>query len=97
GAEIDRRRADADAEALSLSQGRRMRGGQQRLRWYATIVEAVAAHLVGLDQNRLGAQLGRAGGHAEARGSGAGDADVRGQGRHVVAVVRYFRMATKRL
>jgi len=80
--EVDQRFVGLDAEAtgMPLRLGG-LGGGQQRLRRHAAVVQAVAAHLAGLDQHGFGAQLGRPGGDAEARGAGTDHADVRGQSR----------------
>ncbi len=81
-AEVDRGLVGLHAEAAGMPL--RLGGvasGQQGFRGHAAVVQAVAAHLVGLDQHGLGAQLGGAGGHAEAGRAGADDADVGGQSR----------------
>ncbi len=55
---------------------RRVRGRQQCFGWHAAGVEAVAPHLVLLDQRHLGAHLRGAGGDAESPGAGADDGDI---------------------
>jgi hypothetical protein len=54
-------------------------GGKQRLRWNATRVEAIAAHLAGFDQHGSRAQLGGHGRNRQSGRSGADDADIRGK------------------
>src|SRR6185437_8279156 len=57
-------------------------GGQQGLRRNATIIEAIAAHLAGFNEDSRGAKLRRPGRHRQARGAAADHADVRFQQPH---------------
>ena len=76
--EVDLRLVAVDAEAAGMAHGVRGTGRrEQRLGGHAAVVQAVAAHLAGLDQHRAGAHLAGAGGHRQAGGAAADDADVR--------------------
>ena len=57
----------------------RLAGGDQRLGRDAAIVEAVAAHLVLLDQHDGDAELRRSGRHGQAARAGADDAQIGAQ------------------
>ena len=71
------RLADAETCRPAVRLGR-VPGRQQGLGRHAPVVEAIAAHLGFFDQRHAGPHLRRAGGHAQAPGAGADDADVDG-------------------
>ena len=61
------------------------RRGDQRLGGHAAVVEAIAAHLVLLDQHHGDAELGRGRGHREAARAAADDAQIRLAARAAIA------------
>ena len=86
GAVVDLRlvRGDAERAGGAVPLGR-PGGGDQRLGGHAAVVQAVAAHLVGLDQHHPGAQLRRPGGDRQPARPGADDAEI---GRDAFSHVR---------
>jgi hypothetical protein len=75
--EVDLRLVTINAEAAGRAYGLRgFAGGNQRFGRYATIVQAVAAHLALLDKDHPGAHLHGAGGHCEATRTCADDAQI---------------------
>ena len=66
---------DPQAAGLAYPLGR-VGGGQQGFRGHAAVVQAIAAHLVLLDQHGGHAEPGGHRRHREAAGTGADDADV---------------------
>ena len=75
--EIDCGLDGGDTEAVCPAHGiGGVGGGDHRYRWHAAIIEAVAAHLAGLDQHRGGAELGGASGDGQAARPAANDTDI---------------------
>ena len=81
---VHRARVDLGVDAGDAERRRRAHGvralarGEQRLGGNAAVVEAVAAHLVALDQHDLAPERGRGRRHRQAAGARADDADVGG-------------------
>ena len=74
---VDFRFAGGDAERRATPNGMRVaRRRDQRFRRYAAVVEAVAAHLVALDQHDLAAELCGTGCYRETARARADDAKV---------------------
>src|SRR5690606_7504363 len=74
---IDIRRDRLDAEAPAGAYDvRAFSCGEQCLRRHPAIVEAIAAHLVLLDQHHASTERGASGGNAQSTGSRADDAEI---------------------
>lgn len=81
--EIDAELVAVDADLAGFANGlRRFARRDQRLGWNATCVEAIAAHLVLLDEDDARAHLRRAGRHRQPAGPAANHRNVCDYPRH---------------